>query len=303
VSVIECIPNVSEGRDTALIEACRRAIGGAGAALLDVHADPDHNRSVFTLAGGPEPVARAIMALVDVAVAGIDLCRQSGVHPRMGAIDVIPLVPLTGARTADCVALARSVGAAMAERHGLPVFLYAAAATCPARLALENVRRGGFEGLAAQMATPEGAPDFGPRQPHPTAGATAVGVRGPLVAFNVVLDSDRLDIARDIARSVREKNGGLSAVKALGLPLASRGLVQVSMNLVDFRITPPVVAFERVREEAERRRVRVAGSELVGLIPRAALPDQPATRLMWPSFRESVILEHQLEQHGLGSSV
>lgn len=299
MQVVECIPNVSEGRHPGRIEAFGASIRQAGAALLDVHADTDHHRSVFTFAGPPSTVERAARALVAAAVARLDLREQAGVHPRMGAVDVVPFVPLAGVSPADCVALARAVAAAIAEEHQLPVYLYGLAATRPSRRALEDIRRGGFEGLAARLALPDGAPDFGPPRPHPTAGATAVGVRGPLVAFNVVLDSDRLDVARDIARAVRAAGGGLPAVKALGLPLASRRLVQVSMNLVDYRMTPPLAAFERVRDEALRRGVRVLESELVGLIPRDALPDQPAARLQWPAFTEAVVLEHQLARHGL----
>jgi glutamate formiminotransferase len=222
--------------------------------------------------------------------------QHAGVHPRIGAVDVVPFVPLEGATMADAVATARAVGAAAAERHGLPVFLYAEAATRPDRYRLEQVRRGQFEGLTRRLADPDGLPDFGPARPHPSAGATAVGARGTLVAFNVNLRSDRLDLARAIARTVRESSGGLPAVKALGVPLAERGVVQVSMNLVDVRITPVARAFDAVATAAARLGLEIAESELVGLVPEAALSDETAKAVRLRDWSRDRYLEERLRR-------
>lgn len=293
--MIESIPNVSEGRHQAAIAEMAAALRRIrGLRLLDHSSDVTHNRSVFTYAGGPDVVAAASLALVTAAVARIDLRTHHGVHPRMGAVDVMPFVPLDGATLDDCAALARQVGAVIAARFGLPVYLYEAAATSPARRRLEDVRRGEFEGLAGRMADPAWTPDFGPSRPHPTAGAIAIGARRPLIAFNVNLDTDRLDIARAIARVVRERDGGLPGVKALGLALAPLGIVQVSLNLTDFTRTSPRVAFEAVRRAAASRGVAVRASELIGLIPRAALAGTTAAELGLTGFRDDQILEERL---------
>lgn len=293
--MIESVPNISEGRRPAVLAACTEALRGvSGLRLLDVSADPSHHRAVLTYAGDADVLARASRALVQRAIALIDLRRHRGVHPRMGAVDVMPFVPLDGSTLEDCVALARRVGALLADEFAIPVFLYEAAATAPARRRLEDVRRGEFEGLRAKLADPAWTPDFGPAEAHPTAGAIAIGARLPLIAFNVVLATDRLAVAREVAAVVRERGGGLPGVKALGLPLPHRQLVQVSMNLVDYRQTPPAAAFEAVRHEAHARGVEVLESELVGLIPRAALAATTPEALRLRGFEPGMILEHRL---------
>jgi glutamate formiminotransferase len=280
VSLIECVPNISEGRRRDVIAACAKAAQGAGVQLLDVSSDAAHNRSVLTLAGTAAPLLDAVLALAETVIAAIDLRTHDGVHPCMGALDVVPFVPLDATPLDACIDLAREVAAALATRHGVPVYLYGAAARTPDRHALERVRRRGFPDLAARMAA-GWAPDAGPAAPHPSAGATAVGARRILIAYNVELATEHLDVARSIARAVRESNGGLPAVKAHGLPLADRGAVQVSMNLIDYRRTSMRAAFEAVAREARRHGVAVAASELVGLAPRAALApgDAKAIRL------------------------
>jgi glutamate formiminotransferase len=295
MAVIECVPNLSEGRRPEVLEACRDAILGAGVHLLDVSADRSHNRAVFTFAGGPDAVRAAVLALYDAAVPAIDLRRHRGEHPRIGAVDVVPFVPLAGATMAACVALAADVGRAVADRHGLPVFLYEEAATDPARRRLEHVRRGQFEGLAAKLAQPGWTPDFGPSAPHPSAGASAIGARRLLIAYNVNLATDRLDVARQVAAAVRESSGGLPCVKAMAVTLAERGIVQVSMNLTDVERAPMHRVFERVREEAARHGVSVLESEVVGLVPAAALAAAAAAWLqLGPSFSDARVLEAQL---------
>lgn len=293
--MIEAIPNVSEGRRPDVLHALEATLRQVpGLRLLDVSSDRDHHRSVFTLAGDAAVLEEAAMALIGRAIDLIDLTRHRGVHPRMGAVDVLPFVPLAGATLADCVALARRVGAAAAARFDLPVYLYEAAASQPARRRLEDVRRGQFEGLATRLADPAWAPDFGPSVPHPTAGAIAIGARAPLIAFNVNLATDRLDLARRVAARVRERDGGLAGVKALGLLLADRRIAQVSMNLTDIERTPPAVAFEAVRREAERLGAAVLESELVGLIPRAALAGTTARALRLARFDDGRVLEERL---------
>lgn len=293
--VIESIPNVSEGRRPEVVAALTAALRRVPRLhVLDVSSDPAHHRSVFTYAGDAPALEAAALTLVEHAVSLIDLRVHRGVHPRMGAVDVMPFVPL-GETTMDaCVALARQVGAALARRFDLPVFLYGAAASHANRRRLEDVRRGQFEGLASRLRDPEWAPDFGPTVPHPTAGAIAVGARHPLIAFNVNLDTDRIEVARRVASAVRERDGGLPGVKALGLELADRGCVQVSMNLTDVPRTPPALAFEAVRREAAALGVAVRHSELVGLIPRAALERTTPERLQLVGFRDDQILEERL---------
>lgn len=293
--MIESIPNVSEGRRADVIDALARSVReSAGVLLLDRSSDPDHNRSVLTMAGSADDLHAAVLALVGCAVERIDLRAHRGVHPRLGAVDVVPFVPLAGATMDACVVLARQAGSAIADAFGVPVYLYGEAASTPARRALDAVRRGQFEGLAAKMRDPAWAPDFGSPAPHPTAGAVAVGARRPLVAFNVNLASDRLDVARAIAAKVRERDGGLPCVKALGLPLASAHVVQVSMNLTDYERTSPAEAFAAVAREARALGVAVAGSELVGLIPRAALRGTTPEALQLRGFTDDRVLEVRL---------
>jgi glutamate formiminotransferase len=278
-----------------VVESLARAIRAVnGVRLLDCSSDPSHNRSVFTLVGDAAGLEAAMMALFARAVSDLDLRTHRGEHPRIGIVDVVPFVPLQAATMADCVALARAVGAAVADRFRVPVYLYSEAATDPARSRLEAIRRGGLDGLAARMASPGWAPDFGPSAPHPSAGASAIGARMPLVAYNVNLDTDRLDVAKAIAAVVRESGGGLPFVKALGFRLEARGIVQVSMNLTNYEVTPIQRAFDAVKREAARHGVNVLESEIVGLVPAAALSAAAAHDVQLAgSFRDKV-LENQL---------
>jgi len=297
MAIIECIPNISEGRRTEILDACANAIRATGARLLDVKPDAAHNRTVYTFAGSPEAVSAGVHALFATALPAIDLRQHQGEHPRMGAIDVVPFVPLEGATMADCVALARSVAAEIAQRHQLPVFLYEEAAAVPARRNLEDIRRGEFEGLGAKLQQPEWKPDFGPAVPHPSAGASVIGARMPLIAYNINLDTDRLDVAKKIATAVRHSTGGLRFVKAMGVELGDRGIVQVSMNLTNFEKTPVFRVFELVKREAARYGVAVLESEIVGLIPAGALTASAAWYLQLDGFKDDdQILENKLRQ-------
>jgi glutamate formiminotransferase len=292
--IVECIPNVSEGRDQAVLDACGDAIRGAGARLLDVKPDATHHRTVFTFAGEPAAVKASALALFETALARIDLRHHKGEHPRLGAVDVVPFVPIEGVTMADCVAMAREVGADVARRHNLPVFLYEEAAAVPARRNLEDIRRGEFEGLAAKLTQPEWAPDFGPAAPHPTAGASVIGARVALIAYNINLATNRLDVAKKIAAAIRQSSGGFRYVKAMGIELADRGIVQVSMNLTNFEKTPMFRVFEIVKREAERHGVSVLESEIVGLVPAAALTASAAWYLQLEGFKDDQILENKL---------
>jgi glutamate formiminotransferase len=294
MAIIECIPNLSEGRRAAVLDECARAIRETGARLLDVAPDAAHNRTVFTFAGDAAHVQAAVLALFDRAIAAIDLRQHTGEHPRLGAVDVVPFVPIEGVTMADCVALARTVAADVAARHDLPVYLYEEAASTPARHNLEDIRRGEFEGLAAKMAQPEWRPDFGPVRPHPSAGASVFGARMPLIAYNINLATTRLDVAKRIAAAVRHSSGGLRFIKAMGVELADRGLVQVSMNLTNFEKTPVFRVFELVKREAARYGVAVVESEIVGLVPAAALTASAAWYLQLDGFRDDQVLENKL---------
>ena len=292
--MIECVPNVSEGRRSAIVGELAEAIRSTpGVRLLNHSSDAAHHRSVFTFVGAPPDVQQAVLALFERAVADIDLRRHQGVHPRLGAVDVVPFVPLTGATMAQCVAVARATGKAIADRFGVPVYLYEEASDNPARKRLEDIRRGAFEGLKEKMSRPEWVPDFGPRHPHPSVGATVVGARHILVAYNVNLDSDRLDVAKAVARTVRQSSGGLPFVKAMGVRLDA-GVVQVSMNLTNYEQTPMHVAFDAVAREAQRHGVAVRGSEVIGLVPQAALRPGDEHYLKLEGFTSSQILEHLL---------
>lgn len=293
-AVMECVPNVSEGRRPEVIDTLAAVVSDAGARLLDYSADAAHNRSVLTFAGEPHQVEAAALALVAHAVASIDMRTHRGEHPRVGAVDVMPFVPLQALAMSDAVASARRVGATVAERFGLPVYLYEEAASRPERRRLENIRRGQLENLAVRMQDPEWRPDFGPFQPHPTAGAIIIGARRPLIAFNVNLGTSQLDVAARIARTVRESGGGLPAVKAIGVRLAERGIVQVSMNLTNYEETPIERAFDAVKQEAAKCGVTVIESELIGLIPRAALAGTTPEHLQLRDFQPDRILENRL---------
>jgi glutamate formiminotransferase len=261
-ALIECVPNFSEGRDQSTVDAIAAAIRSVpGVMLLRSEMDLDHNRSVITFAGPPDAVEQGALAGIAAAVQRIDLRRHAGVHPRIGAADVVPFVPLAGATLEDCVAIARRTGQEVWKSLGVPVYFYEAAATRPKRAPLENVRRGGFE-------HPHLAPDLGGPALHPTAGASAIGARKLLVAFNVNLNTTDLASARAIARKIRASSGGLPFLKALGVPLASRKLVQVSMNLTNFEQTSLRQVYDAVNQEAAAHGVSIAGTQIVGLIPR-----------------------------------
>ncbi|HXD73711.1 MAG TPA: glutamate formimidoyltransferase [Vicinamibacterales bacterium] len=292
--LIECVPNVSEGRNRDLIARMAESVRATpDVRLLNHSSDAAHHRSVFTFVGSAEGVQQAALSIFQHAVEGIDLRRHSGVHPRLGAVDVVPFVPLQGATMAQCVAIAKATGAAAANRFGVPVYLYEEAASNPIRTRLEDIRRGAFEGLRDKMSLPEWAPDFGPRHPHPSAGASVVGARHILIAYNVNLDSDRLDVARAIAKTIRQSSGGLPFVKAMGVRLDSH-LVQVSMNLTNYERTPMWVVYDAVVQEAVRHGVKVRGSELIGLVPQAALRPGDETYLKIEGFTSSQILERQI---------
>ena len=293
--LIECIPNVSEGRRPEIVAAMAAAIRAVpGVRLLDHSSDPSHNRSVFTLAGDAAGVECAVLALFERAVADIDLRDHTGEHPRLGAIDVVPFVPIEGVTMAECVALAKKVGAEVAARFQVPVYLYEEASANPARKNLEDIRRGEFEGLTAKMATAGWTPDFGPAAPHPSAGATVIGARMPLIAYNINLATDRLDVAKKIAAAIRHSSGGFRFVKAMGIKLEARGIVQVSMNLTNFEKTPMFRVFEAVRREAERYGVAILESEIVGLVPAAALLSAAEFYLQIDGFKPDQVLEIKL---------
>jgi glutamate formiminotransferase len=271
--LIECIPNVSEGRRDDVVAAIAAAAvkAGPGVVLLDRTSDPDHNRSVLTFLGEGEPLVAAMTALVEASLAAIDLRTHRGAHPRLGAVDVIPFVPVRGATTADSVALAKTLGQTVAERFGLPVYLYEDAASSPERQNLATIRKGEFEGLAKKMSDAAWVPDFGPPGPHPSGGAVVIGARAPLIAYNVNLGTSDLAVADRIAKAIRHLSGGYRFVKAMAVKLEARGQVQVSINMTNFEKTPLHRVFETVRSEAERHGVPVVGSEIVGLVPQAAL--------------------------------
>lgn len=297
MELIEAVPNISEGRDRGKIEAIVAQVRAVhGVALLDFDPDPDHNRTVITFAGPPEAIEEAALRLTARAVELIDLNKHHGEHPRMGAVDVLPFIPIRGATMAECVELAKRVGKRISEEFKIPVYLYAEAATRPERQDLANIRKGEFEGFPAKILEPDWAPDFGERRVHPTAGVMAVGARPPLIAYNVNLGTSDLEIAKKIAQAVRGSSGGLRYVKALAFELKERGLVQVSMNLTDYRKIPLHRAFELVKREAARYGVPVVGSEIVGLVPQEALNLAAEYYLQLENFRPEMILEERITQ-------
>lgn len=286
--LIECVANFSEGRDAAVVDAIVDAIkSSTGVVVLRSEMDADHNRSVISFAGPPDAVSEGALRGIAVAVERIDLRKHTGVHPRIGAADVVPFVPLEGATLAECVAIAHRTGEEVWKRFHVPVYFYEAAARQPERRMLEFCRRGGFE-------NPSVPPDLGGPALHPTAGACIIGARKILIAFNINLATDDVTIARAIAKKIRTSSGGLPFVKALGLPLAERGLVQVSMNLTDFEETPVHVVFDAVAREAAAHGVAIAGSELIGLVPRKALEDAAVHYLKCENFDSGLVLENRL---------
>jgi len=294
--IVECVPNFSEGRRKEVVDAIADAIRSVpGTKLLDVEMDANHNRAVVTFIGDRNAVAEAAFRGAEKAVAVIDLTVHKGEHPRIGALDVCPFVPVSGVTMEDCVAIARTVGERIARELKVPVYLYEEAATRPDRRALPDIRKGEFEGLREEIKTnPERAPDFGPRQLHPTAGASVVGARAPLIAFNVNLGTPDVQIAKKIAHAIRESSGGLKYVRAKGFALKDRGIVQVSINMVNYKGTPLFRAYELIKAEAERYGVPIVGSEIVGLVPLDAVVDSAGFYLKLENFKVEQILETRL---------
>lgn len=300
--LVECVPNFSEGRDPAVVDAIAAAIGAhPGVLLLDREMDSDHHRSVLTFAAPPGIIVEAAVAGVARAAQLIDLNLHQGVHPRLGACDVLPFVPLQGVTLDECVRLAEQAAEAVWQRLGIPVYLYEAAARRPERARLENIRRGQFEALReAVLRDPDRRPDIGGPELHPTAGALIAGARPFLIAWNVNLNTPDVAVAQRIARRIRASSGGFPCVKALGLPLESRNLAQVSMNLTNFEVTSVHTVFEAVKAEAARDGVTIAGTEIIGLIPKAALECAAGHFLQIEGFRPSMILENRVAEVSAG---
>ncbi len=295
-AIVECVPNFSEGRRKEVVDKIVYSIRSVpGIKILDVEMDPDHNRSVVTFTGGKDNIQEAAFRGARAAAELIDLNVHKGQHPRMGALDVLPFVPLTGVTLEDCVEIADKVGARIAKNLKIPVYLYEAAAKRPERANLENVRRGEFEGLREAILKDDSRyPDYGPRMLHPTAGATAVGARMPLIAFNINLATKDLSVAKAIAKKIRASSGGLPKVKALGFDLQARGMVQVSMNVTDYTVTHISKVFEAVSEEAKAHGVDIAESEIIGLIPLDAVCDLAAKYLKISTFSSNQVLERRV---------
>jgi glutamate formiminotransferase len=289
--VVECVPNVSEGQDEGKVRAIVSVIERPGVKLLDTSSDPNHNRTVITFAGEPGPIAEAAFDVARAAVERIDLTKHHGEHPRMGAIDVIPFIPVGGVTMAECIELSAQVGERIGTELHVPVYLYAESASVPERRRLPSIRDGEFEGFADKIRDPSWHPDFGPAERHATAGCTAVGARNFLVAFNVNLATEDIKIANRIARGIRESSGGLMNVQAKGIALESRKMVQVSMNILNYQTTPLYRVFELVRMEAARFGVNVVESELVGLAPAQAFMDVASYYLRIPGLSRDALVE------------
>jgi len=298
MKLVECVPNFSEGRRPEVIDEIVGAmVAVPGVRLLDKEMDPNHNRAVVTIVGEPEPVLEGAFRGIAKAAVLIDLRSHEGEHPRMGAADVVPFVPVRGVTMQDCVALARRLGERVGTELGIPVYLYECAATRPGRENLAEVRKGQFEGLCREIGSnPERDPDFGPKKIHPSAGAVAVGARAFLVAYNINLGTTDVAVAKAIAKAIRHSTGGLRYVKAMGFELKDRGIVQVSINMVNFEGTPLFRVFELVRVEAERHGVPVVGSEIVGLVPEDALIACAEFYLRLEGFKRDQILEYRLSE-------
>ena len=293
--IIECVPNFSEGRDLKKIETivdCFR--GKKGVKLLDYSNDEDHNRSVVTVIGEPDALKDAIVAAIVKAVELIDLTKHEGQHPRMGAVDVIPFIPIKGTTIKDADALANEVAKLASEKCGQPFIMYEKSATSPKRENLAKIRKGEFEGMAKKMQNPDWQSDYGPKTIHPTGGVTAIGARMPLVAYNIKLDCDNIDIANKIARQIRQMSGGFRYCKAMGVELKDRGIVEVSMNLTDYSKTAIYRVFETVKMECKRYGINVLGSEIIGLVPMQALIDCSEYYLGLENFSIDQILESRL---------
>lgn len=295
--IVECVPNFSEGRDLNKIEKIVDAFRAKeGVKLLNYSNDRDHNRMVVTAVGEPQALKNAVIEAIGVAVAQIDLTKHSGEHPRMGAADVVPFIPIKNMTMDEAIELSKEVGRAVAEKYNLPVFLYEKSATASHRENLAVVRKGEFEGLAEKMKSADWQPDFGTALPHPTAGAAIIGARIPLVAYNINLNSTNLEAAKAIARNVRFSNGGLRYCKAMGVELKERNMVQVSMNITDYTQTALYRVFELVRIEAQRYGITIAGSELIGLIPLQAVVDTASYYLGLENFGVQHVLETQISE-------
>ncbi len=294
--IIESVPNISEGRRTEVVLACVDAVRSTpGVTLMDYSSDASHNRSVISYIGSPKGVEEASVALAKKAAELIDLTKHAGEHPRMGAVDVMPFIPIRETTTEDCVELSKRVGKRIAEEAGIPVFLYEASASSPLHANLADIRRGEFEGMAEKVLLPEWEPDFGGRRVHPTAGVVAVGARKPLIAYNLNLSTSDVGIAKKIAKTIRESNGGLPCVKAIGVMLEERNCAQVSINMTDYSVTPLHVVTELVRSEATKYGVKVIGSELIGLAPMKAFADAAEYYLQIENFDyERQVLENHL---------
>lgn len=293
--LIQSIPNFSEGRDLKKVEQIVDAFRAKpGVKLLDYSTDPDHNRCVVTVIGQPEPLKQAMIQAIGTAVDLIDMTRHEGQHPRIGCVDVIPFIPVRNCTIQDADRLAREVAQQAAQQFGLPFYLYEKSATAPHRVDLSNIRKGQFEGLSEKMKDPLWKPDFGPDTIHPTGGATAIGARMPLVYFNINLDTPNVEIARQIARRIRNIGGGLHYVKAMGIALEERNLAQVTINLTDYTKSSMYSTFEMVKMEARRYGVRVIGSEVVGIVPMQALLDCAEYYLQIEDFSVNQVLESHL---------
>ncbi|MEG1005986.1 MAG: glutamate formimidoyltransferase [Bacteroides sp.] len=293
--IIECVPNFSEGRDLAKIDQLVAPFRARpGVKLLDYSNDEDHNRLVVTLVGEPEALRDALIEAIGIAVKLIDLNHHQGQHPRMGAVDVVPFIPIKNTTMDEAIALSKEVAEAVAHLYGLPVFLYEKSATAPHRENLATVRKGEFEGMAAKIKLPEWKPDFGPVERHPTAGTVAIGARMPLVAYNINLNTNDLEIANKIAKNIRHINGGLRYVKAMGVELTDRHITQVSINMTDYTRTALYRAFELTRIEARRYGVSIVGSEIIGLVPMEALIDTASYYLGLENFSMQQVLEARI---------
>lgn len=293
--IVECVPNFSEGRDLDKIEKIVESFRGKkGVKLLDYSNDEDHNRCVVTVVGEPEELKEAVLEAIDKAVELIDLTKHEGQHPRMGAVDVIPFIPIRNVTVEEADKLAKEVAEKASEKHNLPFFLYEKSASASHRSNLAKIRKGQFEKMSEKMKDDEWKPDFGPDKVHPTAGVTAIGARMPLVAYNINLDTDNLEIANKIARQIRHINGGFRYCKSIGIELEDRNIVQVSMNLTDYTKTAIYRVFETVKMECRRYGVNVLGSEIIGLVPMAALVDTAEYYLGLEDFKIDQVLETRL---------
>ena len=293
--IIECVPNFSEGRNLKKIEIIVNSFRGKeGVKLLDYQSDMDHNRMVVTVVGEPTPLKTALIEAMGSAIEVIDMAKHKGQHPRMGAIDVVPFIPVKNVSMTEAVDISRKFAKEVSEKYNLPVFLYEESAGRPERRNLADIRKGQFEAMADKIKQPEWKPDFGPAEIHPTAGVTAVGARMPLVAFNVNLDTDDLTIANDIAKKVRQISGGLRYCKGIGVELKERGIVQVSMNMTDYTKTALYRSFELIKMEAKKYGVNVAGSEIIGLVPMEGLIDTAVYYLGIENFSMEQVLEARI---------